>query len=455
MVILMPIFNLDIHAHSKSAISTRVGTSLSLEAVNNTMPKKGINVIGTGDCHFAPWLKEISNKLVENQNQFGIFLYQKNPAVGFILQTEIIFTAPIGNNRKQVHIIILFPDIESIKSFRNFLNSWKIKFDSIPRPFIKCDSKEEVASKIHSILEIDDLVEFIPAHIMTPTGVFGSNVRVNRLEDFFGEASNEIHAVETGLSADPEVLSLIPELDNRTLISNSDAHCADFHRLGREFFSIEAKEINYEKIIESIRSNKVVRTAEFPPEEGKYYLTGHRRGKWKPKNVNQQKNRKKWHNDDEFCFYSPSKIPKNDICPICNRKLTIGVLQRAFEICKAQGSSDQRLKTILQNKKPFRRIIPLTEVIAVSIGIKNPMAKRVLSEYSKIIDLFGTEIDFWFHPNPEKILASTTSSQLTESLVSVHSGTFSFWPPGFDGSYGKLHLGENRQYSNISVEIKG
>lgn len=436
-------------------MSTKAGTSLSLEAVVAVCSEyKGINVVGTGDCHFKPWFTELRKRLVENESTPGIYVLPLNAETGFILQTEIIFTADCGGKRKQVHVIFLFPNFTAVTAFKKLLDDWRVKTEAIPRPFIKCETKNEVSSRIARILEIDGMIEIIPAHIMTPTGVFGSNIRINWLDEFFGDMASEIHAVETGLSADPEILSMIPELDKKALISNSDAHCADFHRLGREFFSIDIHKLSYEAIIEAIRRNKIVRTAEFPPEEGKYFLTGHRAGKWKPRRKSPEIEQKKWHDITEFCLFSPLKVPNEDLCPICNRILTVGVLQRAYEISEAQGGSERILGTKDLIQQSFRTIIPLTEVIAVSLGIKNPMAKRVISEYKKLIEAFGSEVDFWFHPEPNWKLANFPPA-LSQNLQHVHSGEFHFWLPGFDGTYGSLKIGKRRDYQSISIIVKG
>lgn len=434
-------------------MGTKKGTSLSLEAVAAVCRDyKGINIVGTGDCHFKPWFKEIQEFLVSNDDHPGILFSPSNPAVGFILQTEVIFTANCGGKRKQAHCIILFPNYDTVSSFRGLLKKWRVKYEAIPRPYIKCKTKDDVSSRVIKIIEIDDTIEFIPAHIMTPTGVFGSNVRVNWLEDFFGESEREIHAVETGLSADPQILSMIPDLDNRTLISNSDAHCADLHRLGREFFSIDTNDIAYERIINSIRNDEIVRTAEFPPEEGRYFLTGHRAARWIPRRRIPKKKQKNWHSEDEFCLFSPHKIPRGDLCPICDRKLTVGVLQRAFELCRVQGEPKRTLEGANLDVRPFKTMIPLVEVIAVSLGIKNPMAKRVVSEYKKIVELFGSEAQFWFHTEPRPNL-ETISPDLAQNLLQVHAGKFNFWPPGFDGTYGSLSIGQHRNYLDISIIV--
>ena len=65
-----------------------------LENTNLTMPLKGIDVIGTGDCQFYIWNQILRNNLIEVDN--GIFKLEKFDQTNFVLQTELIFTVPIG-----------------------------------------------------------------------------------------------------------------------------------------------------------------------------------------------------------------------------------------------------------------------------------------------------------------------------------------------------------------------
>ena len=116
---------------------------------------------------------------------------------------------------------------------------------------------------------------------MTPEGIYGGRERINFMSDFFGDYTKEINAVETGLSADPNILGLIPELDDVALISNADAHSSNLNRIGREFTTYNLKNFDYQSLINSIRKNKIIQTTEFNPAEGKYFLTGHRESIWR------------------------------------------------------------------------------------------------------------------------------------------------------------------------------
>ena len=73
-------------------------------------------------------------------------------------------------------------------------------------------------------------------------------------------------------SADPILIRNLSELDDLTIISNSDAHSVNYHRLGREATKINiSNNLNYQEIINSIRFNKIIKTYEFKPSGGKYY----------------------------------------------------------------------------------------------------------------------------------------------------------------------------------------
>ena len=71
--------------------------------------------------------------------------------------------------------------------------------------------------------------------------------------------------------------------------------------------------------------------------------------------------------DTEIVIFpaSPRNEKINGICPNCNKKLTIGVDYRVEEIAK------EKKGYIPQNAKPFFKLIPLHELIA--LVYKTPM----------------------------------------------------------------------------------
>jgi PHP family Zn ribbon phosphoesterase len=434
--------NIDLHCHSNYSPSV---FNVSLEKLALAMGLKGIDIMGTGDCLFPQWLETLRNTLTEIEE--GIFALQKIKRsdskasleeikkAKFILQTELIFTfAKKGERgRKRMDVVCLFPSFEIAERAIELLNKWRVK-NTTGRPFIICSEPTEVERKIKEIVDLDEWVEVIPAHIMTPEGIFGSHNNINSLKEVFEDASKLFHAVETGLSADGEILSLIPELDNFTFISSSDLHSASVDAVGRESTVLDIKELKYKEIIRAIRENRVLFTIEFPPSEGKYFFTGHRGDRPGHQGIP--------------CYYSPKHSPPSGICPICKKKLNIGVLERAFQLQKIQGGK-RKLGELRPEAKPFIRVIPLFEVLKAQM-----VGER---EYIMICGEFGNELKFWeidVKETEQKLSSLHLEPKLIETLLKVKHGEYCFNPPGYDGVFGTLRIGEKIDLLNIKVGPK-
>ena len=110
----------DLHCHSSYAGGTG---SLDLRTAVDNMPKKGVKLVGTGDCLFEPWLKTLKEQLVDPEES-GVYelkdANEHDKATQFVLQTELAFTAPVGVNRKNVHGVFLFPNFDT-RRFQNAL----------------------------------------------------------------------------------------------------------------------------------------------------------------------------------------------------------------------------------------------------------------------------------------------------------------------------------------------
>lgn len=464
----------DLHAHSAFAGGARAGGKSPAEQEKKIhqrflqaavfAPLKGIQFVGTGDVQYAPWLhfleqhthesypgiyryavdsQELTASIIAKDKNLGVYYSQLEsiPTTDYVLQTELIFTGPVPNSkkRKTAHVVITFPDFTRVHELNELLDAWGVARQNMPRPFVVSQTVEEIAAKVHAILDLDPFMEFIPAHIMTPDGIFGGSNRINQLSDFFGSASERFSAVETGLSADPKVLGVIPELDSLTLISNADAHSSTLNRIGREFTSYELQKPSYANIITALRNNHVIKTAEFHPTEGRYFLTGHRENRQKPA----------VHAKGQYCYFSPRHVPANDICPICKKPLTVGVLQRAYEISHAQGS-----ERVLGDgpQRPYVTMVPLIEIVAFTRGIKSVASKTVLKDYVQIMQIIGNEALLWTHPETlSRLQESSVDPQLVQNIVEVANGNFAFMPAGYDGTYGKLQIGVLQNYEEINT----
>lgn len=190
----------DLHCHSSYAGGTG---SLDLKTAVMNMPLKGVKLVGTGDCLYPPWLEILKEQLIDLDDN-GVFelkgANEYEQQTKFVLQTELAITAPIGTNRKNVHGIFLFPNFTVVEEVIKAIENLGVK-NSMGRPFLTNNSIEELSDKLNTILDIDDLIEFIPAHVLVPLGIFGSNPSITFMREFFGDATDRIHAFETGLSA--------------------------------------------------------------------------------------------------------------------------------------------------------------------------------------------------------------------------------------------------------------
>ncbi len=404
----------DLHSHSSYAGGAGL---INLNSLARTMRFKGIDVFGLGDCLFPRWQNEYQSQLRALPNN----LYRmKGTNAFFIRQTEVIFTVALDNykNRIIAHHIILFPDDRAIQKTIEWLYKKGHK-NTIARPFIVCRNKHELRDSLYEMQSIDPMIEIIPAHILTPDGILGSKNGLTSWNEFYGDFTEHIHAVETGLSADPLMLCQIPDLQVKAFISNSDCHSAALNRVGREFTILDTNETSYESIIMAIRGNKIAMTAEFMPAEGRYYLTGHRADR---------------HDDMKEICYKDSE-PENNICPLCGKKLLQGVKNRALQL------SDFRLPKI---HSKFMHLLPLIEVIAYAAGTKQAVNQKVISYYNKCLSVFDTEIILWqsSEKNIQELLDNNLPQEIIKHIIAVKKGDFTFDPPGYDGCYGilKIHM---------------
>lgn len=432
---------LTVDLHSHSGYSGGVG-QISLPSVAATMRAKGIGVFGTGDCLQPDWRHALRCGLTEREP--GLFALSgdcEETEARFLLQTEIIITASVpSGGRKGVHVVLLFPSFAAVEEVERLLLGWEVKI-GMGRPFLKCENADDVASKLERVVAVDASILVIPAHVLTPQGIYGSDHPVDRLADFFGPFAEKIRAVETGLSADPEILALLPELDDRALLSNSDCHSAALNRVGREYTCLNVDTRSYDAVVAAILDRDIAYTGEFSPAEGRYFLTGHRAGK-------------EGHAEGQFCYFSPDTVPEGNICPVCGAELTVGVLQRALELSDKQGQP--RVLSSIKPTQKYVTMVPLVEVIAAALAVKNCASSKVLGVFSSIIAKTGTEETLWEMDADTLIakLGAAVPGKVLDGLLSIINKEFTFDPLGYDGAYGELVLGKKGEWFGHKVISK-
>jgi len=394
----------DLHIHSPYARA--VSKAMTLENLDIWAKLKGITVMGTGDFTHPQWMKEIKSRLEPAEP--GLYVLKgKSNGTRFLLTVEISSIYSKGGKTRRIHNLIFAPSIESAEKINKVLG-WHGNIKSDGRPILGLDAKE--LAKI--VFDIDERCMLVPAHAWTPWfSVFGSMSGFDSLEECFEEYASRIYAIETGLSSDPEMNWRVSQLDRVAFISNSDSH--SLQKIGREANVLECP-LSYDAICDAIKSRDPKRflfTVEFYPEEGKYHYDGHRAC-------------------DFSCTPKKTKQLKN-ICPSCGKKMTIGVLNRIDVLADRHGGVKSKFAI------PFKRIVPLDEIIAESFGV-GVASKKVKSMYQGLIGSLGTEFDILIDTKLSDII-SVTTPEIAEGIKRVREGRLHI-EPGYDGEYGVVRI---------------
>ncbi|MCX5692513.1 MAG: endonuclease Q family protein [Candidatus Omnitrophica bacterium] len=393
-------FIADFHIHSKYSRAT--SPDMNIKTLSEYAKLKGISLLGTGDFTHHLWLEELKNTLKDSGN--GLFEYN---GVNFMLTGEVSSIYSKNGKVRKIHNVIFVPSFDIADKINSTLSGYgNIAYDG--RPIIGIDAKDLA----EILFGISKDVFLVPGHIWTPWfSLFGSKSGFDSIEECFEEYAKDIYALETGLSSDPGMNWQWSKLDRFALLSNSDSHSPQ--KIGREA-NVFDTEMSYKAILDALKKKdkkKFLSTIEFFPEEGKYHYDGHR-----------------------LCNVrlSPGETKKNkNICPKCGKPLTIGVMNRVLEL------ADRPEGFIPENSIPYKRMIPLAEIIADTLGVGDA-SKAVSAEYRAIIPRLGTELEVLMEVSEDKLLKELPI-KIAKAIVNVRNGNVNILP-GFDGEYGEIEI---------------
>ena len=391
----------DLHIHSR--FSRACSKNIDFKNLVKWARVKGLHLLGTGDFTHPIWMNEIKDKLEDRGN--GFYYYDDFP---FVISGEVslIYTQERG---RKVHLVLLVPSIEVAEKINSYFDS-KGRRDYDGRPIFKISCEQFVKD----MMEISSEIEVIPAHIWTPYfGVFGSMSGFDSLKEAFGSQVGNIHAIETGMSSNPEMNWKISELSNISIVSFSDSHSFWPFRLGREA-TIFKKCDSYSEILRQIRENDFIGTIEVNPAYGKYHFDGHA----------------------DCCFSCDCNETKklNGICPKCGKKLTLGVDYRVEQL---KNNSDD-FKPL--NAKMSFEILPLHEIISLCFGV-GMNSKKVWNIYNNLIELFENEFNVLLNVSREDFIKKGIDAKLIELILKNRSENITV-KPGYDGVYGQALIEE-------------
>ncbi len=404
----------DLHIHSKYARAT--SPSSDLDGLSEWAKIKGVNVLATGDFTHPLWFKELKEKLNNINVDTGLYGYN---GANFIISGEIALFYRVKGETKRIHIVLVCPSFEVAEQVNEYLAK-KGNLEADGRPIFSFQPTELV----ETVKGISKEVFVMLAHIWTPWfSIFGSKSGVNSIEKAFEDQTKYVDALESGLSSDPKMNWMVSSIDKYPLVSNSDCHSPQ--KIGREANLLELGELSYKRLTSAIKTGKgFLKTYEFYPEEGKYHFDGHR-------------------NCD--VVLSPEETRKyKGICPVCKKELTIGVLNRVYELADRKYGEEKK------NSIPFKYIVPLDKLLA-KILKKSEMSKGVKEEYMRIVKYFGSEFAV-YEASEEKLLLAT-SKEIAEGISLVNKGKI-HWRPGFDGEFGDFSFEKKERKLELSKDQK-
>jgi len=393
----------DLHLHSKYAMATSKDTDL--EHVADGAKSKGLTLLGTGDFTHPLWFKELRSKL-EPIAGSGLFSYA---GVTWMLSCEVSTVYTQEGRTRKVHHLVYAPDLDVAAQANEALAKFA-DLASDGRPTLTGIDSAEL---VELLTEISDAVVVVSAHAWTPFfSVFGSRSGFDTLEQCYGDQAGKVFAIETGLSSDPPMNWRLSQLDKIALMSNSDAHSPHPWRLGREANVFDLRRLTYDEIFDSVRrkdGSRFLYTIEVDPAYGKYHYSGHR-----------------------ACGVSLSpaaSVKAGNRCPKCGKRVTVGVLQRLEEL------ADRPEGFVPRGAIPFKRLLPLYEVISHATGVNRLYARGVIEEQDKLIHAFENELTVLLEVDHDALLR-VTKKVVADAILAQRENRVEV-VPGYDGVYGE------------------
>ena len=388
----------DLHVHigrSETGKPVKITGARSLNFANiakECAEKKGINVVGIIDCA-SPYVIEDIERFLQTGDAYelkdGGIIYKDKVCI--LLGSEVE-TTEIGRNGKQgsAHNVCFFPYLKDIKAFSNEMSKHIKNITlSTQRSDVSGYELIDIVEKYNGIL--------IPAHIFTPHKSYYGNC-VDRLQNVFKEKYDKIFAVELGLSSDTFLADEISELENKTFVTNSDAH--SLPRIAREYNKMQVEDISFKEIVKALKGEdgrKVLANYGLDPKLGKYHRS--------------------------FCEDCNDSIEIDEAattCPRCGGKnITFGVFDR-IELIK-----DKKESKSPKNRPPYIYQVPLTFIPGVG-------GKTI----DKLLDNFETEMNI-LHKATKDDIEAIVGEKIAKNIINATSGNVKVHSGG-GGVYGKV-----------------
>lgn len=391
----------DLHVHigrSENGKPIKITAARSLNFANiakECADRKGINIVGIIDCASPYVIEDIENFLKTGEAyeiEDGGIIYKDKVCI--LLGSEVE-TSEVGRNGKcgAAHNVCFFPHLSDIKSFSKEMSRHIHNITlSTQRSDVSGYELIDIVEKYNGIL--------IPAHCFTPFKSYYGNC-VDRMKDIFKEKFNKIFSIELGLSADTYLADMITELEDKTFVTNSDAH--SLPKIAREYNKMLVNDISFKEVVKALKGEdgrKVLCNYGLDPKLGKYHRT--------------------------FCDSCNQVIETKEpvaVCPFCGSdKVTFGVFDR-IELIKDKEKSKSPA-----NRPPYVYQVPLTFIP----GVGNKTIDRLL-------DSFGTEMTI-LHKLSKDDIEAVVGEKVANEIIASREGKMKIHAGG-GGVYGKVTVG--------------
>ena len=390
----------DLHVHigrSESGKPIKITAARSLNFANiakECADRKGINVVGIIDCASPFVIEDIENFLKTGdayELEDGGIIYKDKVCI--ILGSEVE-TSEKGRNGKSgsAHNLCYFPHLSDIKAFSNEM-SHHIKNITLStqRSDLSGYDLIDIVEKYNGIL--------VPAHVFTPFKSYYGNC-TDRLQNVFKEKYDKIFAIELGLSSDTYLADMISELENKTFVTNSDAH--SLPKIAREYNKMLVNDISFKELVMALKQEKgrkMIANYGLDPKLGKYHRT---------------------YCDD--CEKSIETREPVEVCPYCGGKnVTFGVFDR-IELIKDKETSKSP-----ENRPPYIYQIPLGFIPGVG-------GKTI----EKLLNHFDTEMNI-LHKLSKDDIEAVVGEKVANSIENARTGHCTVQSGG-GGNYGRVSV---------------
>ena len=388
----------DLHVHigrSETGKPIKITAAKSLNFANiakECADRKGISIVGIIDCASPYVIEDIENFLKTGdayELEDGGIIYKDKVCI--LLGSEVE-TSEKGRNGKcgAAHNVCFFPHLGDIKGFSKEMST-----------HIKNITLSTQRSNV-SGYELIDIVEkyngiLIPAHIFTPFKSYYGNC-TDRLKDIFKEKYDKIFAVELGLSSDTFLADMISELEDKTFVTNSDAH--SLPKIAREYNKMLVEDISFKEVVKALKNEdgrKIVSNYGLDPKLGKYHRT---------------------HCDN--CDSTIETKEPVEICPKCGSdKVTFGVFDR-IELIK-----DKETTKSPADRPPYIYQIPLNFIP----GVGGKTIEKLLSSFENEMNIL--------HKLSEDDIEAVVGEKVAKNIVNAREGKIKV-EAGGGGNYGKV-----------------